>query len=256
MSCERRAGNRQALDAIAVVTGVPRGTLVDEFHTMEPAAKPGKVADEAAVVAGLERIANTVRQAPLTDDTRALLLHALADAAAGNLSVNPVHVHRWRRLLAAHPISTPTIVGTPVRLPNLGERANDALETLLQIDASTSAPWALIGGLMVAVHCTEHEYPMPIRPTNDGDIGVSVFTKRSDLFEIITALKQVGYVDATPDPMTGKELVSYRWQRGQATIDVMVPPRTNITPHPPSRAASRAAVACSPNWRDCSACAT
>lgn len=199
------------LDLVATVTTASptmvAGTLKRDFPGQRPAA--------LAALTGL------VRQAPLTHSGRSRLLELLAsglpDAATTQL------------LAAGHLLRTcaPRFPpGPPVALPPFDPALTGALETLFILDSTVPAPWTLIGGLMVILHCAEHGVAYR-RATADADLAVGVFTHRDSLAQVTTALRRMKFTDATPDPLGGGQPLSYRWSRGKVRIDVAVPAKVN-----------------------------
>jgi hypothetical protein len=210
------------LDLVATVTLAPprvaATTLTGDF--------PGERS------AGLAALAGLVRQAPLTHADRIRLLELLADGLRD--------VPTSQLLAAGHLMRTSAPrfpLGSPVSLPQFDPALTGALATLFTLDKVVSAPWTLIGGLMVLLHCAEHGVAFR-RATADADVAVGVFTHRDALTQVTAALRGMRFSDATPDPLAGGQRLSYRWSRGQVHVDVAVPAKVNAQLHVP-RSASR-----------------
>lgn len=88
-----------------------------------------------------------------------------------------------------------------------------------------SSSWAVVGGLMVHLHCAEAGIRAS-RTTEDIDLAIDVFADRTALYRLTVVLRDLGFQDVTPDPLTGGSRLSYRWQRDGVKVDLMVPKRT------------------------------
>jgi hypothetical protein len=117
--------------------------------------------------------------------------------------------------------------GPPVVIPALDERAEAVWHALVALDDALAAPWCLIGGQMVVLHCLERDVAPP-RPTEDGDVVVDVFARRAGLRLATQVLAGLGFSEETDSRGYG-----YRWTRGGAHVDVLVPERANAQRQPP-----------------------
>lgn len=100
-----------------------------------------------------------------------------------------------------------------------------SLQTLNAMDQRVaSSSWTVVGGLMVHLHCAEAGI-QPSRTTEDIDLAVDVFVDRTALYRLTEVLRDLGFQDVTPDPLTGGSQLSYRWQRDGVKVDLMVPER-------------------------------
>lgn len=218
--------DRALLDLIATVTLASptrvAATLKGDF--------PGERSASLAALTGL------VRQAPLTHADRVRLLPLLA----GGLPDAPT----TQLLAAGHLLRTSAPrfpPGPTVALPHFDPELTGALATLFTLDSVVPAPWTLIGGVMVLLHCAEHGVAFR-RATADADVAVGVFTHRDSLTEVTAALRAMGFSDSTPDPLGGGQRLSYRWSRGKVHVDVAVPAKVNAQLRVPQSSSRRPGV--------------
>lgn len=95
--------------------------------------------------------------------------------------------------------------------------------------------WTLIGGQLVHLHCVERERSL-IRPTNDVDAVIDVRADPKILKTFTNALVELGFTASD----VSAEGHQYRWRRGDASIDVLLPEgignrasrRKGVTGHP------------------------
>ena len=170
----------------------------------------------------LADLAGLIRQAPLSHADRTRLL-ALLETGLG--AVPTGQIRSAADLVRSTAPRFPGSAGS-VRLPALDARLRATFSTLFDLDQQVTAPWTLIGGLMVLTHCTEHDVPFA-RPTGDADVAVGVFTHRDALTQVTTWLRRRDFTDITPAPLTGGRPQSYRWSDGQVLVDVAVPVKAN-----------------------------
>lgn len=78
-----------------------------------------------------------------------------------------------------------------------------SLQTLNAMDQRVeSSSWAVVGGLMVHLHCAEAGIRAS-RTTEDIDLAIDVFADRTALYRLTVVLRDLGFQDVTPDPLTG-----------------------------------------------------
>jgi hypothetical protein len=114
----------------------------------------------------------------------------------------------------------------PVDLTGLDEVATLVWGALLSLDETLAAPWCLVGGQAVVLHCLERGVT-PVRATDDGDVVVDVFASRGALSAATSVLDDLGFAQRTDNGGYG-----YRWVNGAAHIDVLVPERANAQRRP------------------------
>lgn len=227
-----RAGGQRA-QLSAVVAELAHVDLAEAAQALHAVEQPDG-ADRAVTLATLT---NRIRQAPARHATRtralALVGGDLAEVSSGELAAAVA-------LLRTRPPRFPTVAG-PVVLPALDTALAETFVALGDLDNQVPQPWTLIGGLMVLVHCAEHDVSFT-RPTVDADVAAGVFTHRQTLARLTAQLAAAGFSDVTPAPLTGGPALSYRWSRGRLRIDVVVPPHVNEEHDPPRSATARASV--------------
>jgi hypothetical protein len=111
----------------------------------------------------------------------------------------------------------PTLERPAVVLPALPESQELAWHVLLDLD-STEMPWVLVGGQMTLLHCLENGVD-GARPTDDGDVVLDVWTHRDAVKSTGQWLKESHDFELT-DTSDG---YAYRYTRGDATIDLLIP---------------------------------
>ena len=121
----------------------------------------------------------------------------------------------------------PVVDRPPVVVPVPDDTGAAVWEALVALDQRLTSPWCLVGGQMVVLHCLEHGV-VPPRATDDGDIVVDVFVERAALTRATSALADLGFTQRTDSGGYG-----YRWAKGDAHVDVLVPDRANSQQRPP-----------------------
>lgn len=127
---------------------------------------------------------------------------------------------------------------TVIRLPHLGDAANELWHALLDLAEAVEAPWTLVGGQMVLLHALEHGERPPTL-SQDGDVVGDVRSRPEILHAIVAALSAAGF---EVDGMSPSGL-AHRYVRqgsaGPVKIDVLAPDglgsRTDLTTTPPGR---------------------
>jgi hypothetical protein len=214
--------------------------LTDTPNELFAAASGGAGVDAVTVDRAVTSLTNLIRQSPLDHHERIQLLSDFDDA------VPKLRAHRGGELVHA----AAQLAGAPPRIPIAAGRRlqvpsryglNGAFEMLLALDESVRAPWTLIGGLMVLVHCMENDAPYT-RPTDDADIAVNVFTHRNAIALLTRELRDAGFTDQTPPALPGDRQLSYRWVLDDVHVDVAVPPKANDQDDQPTAVTGRPAV--------------
>lgn len=131
-------------------------------------------------------------------------------------------------------VATVTLVDRPHLI-----QAITTLDTL-HSTVNTSS-WAVVGGLMVQLLCAEAGVD-GARVTDDTDLAVDVFSDRASLKGLTGQLRQMGFVDGTPDSTTGHSRMSYRWIRDGLKFDLMVPKKANRQRSPARTVTGKPAV--------------
>ncbi|MCR6493153.1 hypothetical protein [Cellulomonas sp. P24] len=185
----------------------------------------------------LATLLNMVRQAPATHADRAALLDGIQ--ALGD-DVPTGQILAASRLLRTYAPRFPDS-GTQVELPTLDPVLTGAMETVFALDAAVPDPWTLVGGLMVMLHCLEHQVQFT-RATGDADLAVGVFTHRDALSRLTQQLRLLGFEDITPAPLAGGSQLSYRWAKAKVAVDLMVPEAANSQDRVPIAVNRRPAV--------------
>ncbi|MFI9453532.1 hypothetical protein [Amycolatopsis sp. NPDC052450] len=92
-----------------------------------------------------------------------------------------------------------------------------AWHAVLDLDEYLSTPWVLVGGQMVALWCAEGEVAV-FRPTEDADVVLDVWVHRGALKYASRLLSERGFTETKTEDGYG-----YRYQRGKASVDLMIP---------------------------------
>jgi hypothetical protein len=138
--------------------------------------------------------------------------------------------------MADLPWPPPVVDRAPVVVPLPDGTAATVWEALVALDERLASPWCLVGGQMVVLHCLEHDI-VPPRATDDGDIVVDVFVERAALRHATAVLADLGFAQRTDSGGYG-----YRWAKGDAHVDVLVPDRANAQQRPPRTAVGARSV--------------
>lgn len=226
-----RAPRRALVDAVTSLAQVSRAVV--ERDLANAGAQAG--GDNA-----LALFTNLVRQAPASDSERERLLGLLRDSQFMDGTVTPAEIDAASRLLRECAPRVPeaeSLVNMPPLDPNLA----GAVESVMALERAVPEPWALVGGLMVMLHCVEHEVPFS-RATSDADIALGVFTHRGALRRVSGVLRDMNFVDTTPRPLASDDLLSYRWEQGVIKVDLMVPERVNEQTRVPTTVTHRPAI--------------
>lgn len=207
--------------------------LTDAPWHVEPLTEPD--GDRAA-----ESIRNLLRQAPLRYKQRVELLDEFDQVLPELRAEHASELASAAIALAGAPLRAPLAAGRRITVPS-DYGLDAALTTLVELNESVAEPWTLIGGLMVLLHCLENDAPN-LRPTEDADIVVSVFTHPGALAHLTSALRDAGFIDQTPPALPGDPQLSYRWVRDEVRIDVAVPPKASEQRTIPTTVTGRPAV--------------
>lgn len=187
-----------------------------------------------------ESIRNLLRQAPLRHKQRVELLDEFDQLVPELRAEHASELASTAITLAGAPLRIPLAASRRITVPS-AYGLHAALTTLLELNESVAEPWTLIGGLMVLLHCLENEAPN-VRPTEDADIAVSVFTHPRALTHMTSELRDAGFTDQTPPALPDDPQLSYRWVRDQVRIDVAVPPKASKQRTTPTTVTGRPAI--------------
>jgi hypothetical protein len=88
--------------------------------------------------------------------------------------------------------------------------------TLIELERLLDAPWCLVGAQLTALHCLENG--IPPRAIDDGAVAVGVRTHREALEDATGLVVEQGYREDTTHDGHG-----YRYRRGTASIDLLIP---------------------------------
>lgn len=94
----------------------------------------------------------------------------------------------------------------------------EAWNALLDLGERFETGWAVVGGQMVFLHSIERGVTIA-RPTSDGDTALDIRARPHMLYEFTSALADLGF---EPDEPTWTNR-HYRWRRGAAVVDVLIP---------------------------------
>lgn len=219
MSCHSRRGNAEVLAAIAAITGQSITDADEAFHEAKRERPDKHRATPEEVQHTLDLISTRLGLAPAVDPAEA---KAHREALASSLGADPAVVtrsdlHAWTHLLRHTPEHVPALDRPAVVLPPLPPQQTEMWKTLLDLEATQSQPWVLVGGQMTMLHCLENDHPTT-RATDDGDVVVGVWTRRDALIQTSRFLRARDFAeDKTTDGL------GYRYRRGQTVIDVMLP---------------------------------
>lgn len=84
-----------------------------------------------------------------------------------------------------------------VELPPLASPVDQLWHVLLDLAASVTAPWTLVGGQMVLLHALEHGQ-VPPQVSQDGDVLSDVRTTQSAFRDVVAVLKMAGFAPEIP----------------------------------------------------------
>ncbi len=92
-----------------------------------------------------------------------------------------------------------------------------AWHTLLDFDQELDDSWVLVGGQMTMIHCLENGVD-GYRATDDGDVVLGVWTRRDALDTAARLLLTREF-----DPVQTSDGFAYRYARGKALMDLLLP---------------------------------
>lgn len=230
----RLRGNKEVLDALAVVSGVPRDSLDDVFRSMVTKGAPITVA--ADVSSGIEAVIRHVLLAPIGYRVKPSIVDPLKQLLIDPPSLDAAYVSAWHRLRKELPITIVDVERSPVDLPPMVAAQAAAWHALLDLEEGLNCHWSLIGGQMVTLICAEHGQPVH-RVTDDGDVVLGVWLERGALKEATNLLRNRGFEeDSTSDGY------GYRYSRGGATIDLLLPEEISRQDRIPTTATGRPGI--------------
>jgi hypothetical protein len=219
------------LASIALVSGTALLDVSARFHAfVDDEATP---ADEHEVEEHLLELVRRVQLAPIPFDAKQPVIGALRGQLACPPKLSRSDLAAWRSLTRDLPADIVQIDRNPVVLPAMATEQEAAWHAILDLDAGLDAHWCLIGGQMVTLLCAEHEHTVH-RPTDDGDIVLGVWLRRDALKQTSRLLDESGFIeDATHDGY------GYRYRRGDASIDLLLPEEIRRQEQIPTTATGR-----------------
>lgn len=228
---DQLSGNLEALASIAAVTGKELGDVSSRFLALvddEPVP-----AHKNEVEGQLLELVRRVQLAPIAFDAKQLVIEALRAQLVTPPQLHQSDLAAWRSLTRDLPADIVQIDRAPIILPSMAAEQEAAWHAILDLEAGLDAHWCLIGGQMVTLLCAEHEHTVH-RPTDDGDIVLGVWLRRDALRQASRLLDASGFTeDATHDGY------GYRYRRGEATIDLLLPEEINRQQEIPTTATGR-----------------
>jgi hypothetical protein len=231
---EHLPGNKEVLDALAVVSGKPRDHLDSAFRAAADSDTPAAALDH--IVEGIEATIRHVRLAPIEPDAKLPVIEPLERLVLSPPPLTEADIAAWRKLTKELPVRIVDIVRDPVELPMMTEAQEAAWSTILDLESGLDCHWSLIGGQMVALISAEYGHAIP-RATTDSDIVVGVWLDRDALRQASALLTRRGFVeDDTADGY------GYRYRRDTASIDLLVPEEVGRQRRIPTTATGRRGV--------------
>lgn len=217
MACEE-SGTAAVQAAIAAITGQTTAEVNDAFHGTRRGQRDKTAATWEDVRALTNHIKTRLGLAPALDLAQATDLGDALDALAGdNVTMTRGDLEAWGQVLRHTPEHVPTIERERVVIPPLPEHQTQMWHTLLDFE-KLGHPWVLVGGQMTMLHCLEHGITS-VRPTDDGDVVVGVWTRRDALTTATRFLRERGFSEVKTSDGYG-----YRYQRDEDTvIDLLLP---------------------------------
>lgn len=205
-----------ALPELVHALGVISGVRDEEIRVRLDAARAHTAGRNVGAVdasAVVDDVVRRVRLSPTPFQTKEQLLASLAPWDVEPHGVSGDDAVALAEVARGLPMLVPVVSRDPV-VP--AEDPQTALWlTLVELDRSLDAPWCVVGGRMVALHCLENGVVMPHAP-EDGDVVVGAWTHRDALTDATALLRRHGYrEDATHD--------GCRYQRGESFIDLFIP---------------------------------
>jgi hypothetical protein len=130
-------------------------------------------------------------------------------------------------------MSRPSIV-----MPPLGRPVDELWHVLLDLSATLTVPWTLIGGQMVLLHAIEHGH-VPPQVSQDGDVIADIRADDAAIGSVVAALEALKF---DLEGISADHL-AHRYVRpadpAPVKVDVLAPdglgPRTNLTTTKPGR---------------------
>jgi len=212
-------GNLEALASIAAVTGTDPAEVSARFNAL--VGDDPTLAGEDEVDEQLLTLVRRAQLAPIAFDSKQLVVETLRTQLAAPPQLRQSDLAAWRSLTHGMPADIVQIDRSPVALPAMAAGQEAAWHAILDLEAGLDAHWCLIGGQLVTLLCAEHERTVH-RPTDDGDIVLGVWLRRDALRQASRLLGANGFTeDATHDGY------GYRYRRGEASIDLLLPEEIN-----------------------------
>ncbi|HVK26527.1 MAG TPA: hypothetical protein VM677_34700 [Actinokineospora sp.] len=221
------------MQAIAAMSGTANDDVEALFREMIASSSDTGAASEEEATAAVEALRRRLQLAPVPPAAKEPPIAALAEYGNRLPALSIAQIRTWERLVAELPLHIVTVEREPVRLPPFTEEQAAAWHAVLDLDEHLSAHWCLIGGQLVTF--VGYEYGrLEHRATDDGDVVLGVWTHRGALREASTLLRERGFVEVTTSDAYG-----YRYQRGEASIDLLLPEEAENEKHPPTTVTGR-----------------
>ena len=203
------------LHALSVIGGLPDYEIRARFDTAcaETAKRRLLAVDPSAVVADVVRRVNL---SPTPYESKQLLLVRLSP-----WDVHPHGVTRDDAVAVAEVCRglsprVPAVERPAVAAAGLTDAQAAIWLTLIELDRLLDAPWCLVGAQLTALHCVENG--VAPRPVDDGAVAIGVWTHREALEDATSLVVEQGYREDTTHDGHG-----YRYRRGTASIDLLIP---------------------------------
>lgn len=187
--------------ALAAITGQSIGSVRDQVEDDEALGAVAAPAPELSQF--IENLCTRIGLAPaVAGGHRRRHIAAIREAAVADWRVPEGRLARWRSILRTTSEQVPTLEIAPIVLPDMPSHQEAMWKTLVEFESTEPPPWVLIGGQMTALHRYEHG-DRSARPTDDGDMVVGVWTRRSALREASHYLVGAGYAEQQRRTATG-----------------------------------------------------
>lgn len=212
-------GNAEILSAIVAITGQSSTSVEAAFRAAKKAHSENGSASSDDVQQLVSRLRTRLGIAPavrrVEQRKHLSVLESLTEGQPPEISQSDLRT--WDSLLRSMSEKIPTVDSEPVHLPLMPAHQSALWTTFIELDASESLPWVLVGGQMVALHLIENDVTS-YRPTDDGDIVVGVWTRRNALARTAMFLRERDFTEVKTSDGYG-----YRYSRDKTVIDVMIP---------------------------------
>ncbi|RHW25848.1 hypothetical protein D0Z08_17585 [Nocardioides immobilis] len=165
----------EILAAIAAITGQTLEDAREAYEEAKPHRRDDRPTSSEDIASLLVQLKTRLGLAPAVDIREAAELRAGLDTILGEDAVfGSGEFAALSAVLRRTPEHVPTVDREPVAFPPLPDHQAQMWKTLIGLE-ELGHPWALVGGQMTMLHCLENGVTA-IRPTDDGDIVVGVWT--------------------------------------------------------------------------------